>query len=58
MSDGTKVLPSDMDRRLDIPGMVKQDWETAEHGKVEMEELQRHDRRLREAAAARRKAAE
>ena len=50
MSDGTKVLPSDMDRRGDIPHIIKKEWEEAEHAKVEMEELQRHDRRLRAAA--------
>ena len=55
MSDGTKILPSDMDRRGDIPHMIRKEWEEAEEEKVKMEELQRHDARLRKAAADRRK---
>ena len=54
MSDGTKVLPSDMERRADIPPMISKDWKTAETIKHEMEEQQRADQRLRDAAAKRR----
>ena len=36
--------------RLDIPFMLQKDWESAENKKVEMEELQRHDAKLREQA--------
>ena len=43
-----------MEYRADIPPMLVKDWETAENAKVEIEELQRHDRRLREAVAKRR----
>ena len=38
MSDGSKVLPSDMERRADIPPMVRRDWKAAESMKHEMEE--------------------
>lgn len=54
MSDGTKVLPSDMERRPDIPPMIRKDWKEAEQIKHEMEEQQRADQRLRDAAAKRR----
>mmetsp|Transcript_10368 Transcript_10368/g.15958 ORF Transcript_10368/g.15958 Transcript_10368/m.15958 type:complete len:95 (+) Transcript_10368:1029-1313(+) len=57
MADGTFILPSDSDWRPDIPLMITHDWKEAEHHKVEMEELQRHDRRLREAAHKKRKEA-
>ena len=54
MTDGTCVLPSDMERRPDIPHMLRKDWKKAEEEKVKMEELQRHDARLRKAADDRR----
>ena len=37
LSDGTKILPSDMEKRKDIPPMLVKDWETAEKEKVAME---------------------
>ena len=36
-SDGTKILPSDMEKRPDIPHMLAKDWESAEREKVNME---------------------
>ena len=50
MSDGTIILPSDSEWRPDIAPMLSKDWEEAEKHKVEMEELQRHDAKLRKAA--------
>ena len=38
-SDGTKMLPSDMERRTDIPPMLIKDWDAAEKEKTEMEQL-------------------
>lgn len=32
-SDGTKLLPSDMGMRKDIPAMLIKDWDTAENEK-------------------------
>jgi len=49
------ILPSDMMHRSDIPFMIEKKWEEAEHAKVEMEELQRKDKKLRDEAEARRK---
>ena len=34
LNDGTKLLPSDMEYRADIPPMLVKDWETAEDAKV------------------------
>jgi hypothetical protein len=51
MSDGSLVLPSDTEKREDIPHMMRKDWEEAEKSKVAMEELQRHDKRLRTAGS-------
>jgi len=39
LSDGSVVLPSDMERRGDIPPMLRKDWKKAEEEKVRMEEL-------------------
>ena len=37
-ADGTKVLPSDTERRPDIPPMIMKDWKSAETHKIRMEE--------------------
>ena len=58
LRDGSRVLPSDMMNRTDIPFMIERNWEEAEKAKVEMEQQQRDDRKLREAAEKRRKAME
>ena len=52
---GYLILPSDSSKRPDGLAIIKKDWETAEAKKHEMEELQRHDKKLRTAAAERRK---
>ena len=54
-SDGTKMLPSDMERRTDIPPMLIKDWDAAEKEKTEMEQQQRDDEKRRDAAAKKRK---
>ena len=38
-ADGSCVLPSDRERRGDIPPMLRKDWKKAEEEKVKMEEL-------------------
>ena len=55
MLDGSIVLPSDMMKRADIPLMQEKKWEDAENAKLALEEQQRKDRTLREAAEKRRK---
>ena len=55
-SDGFQVLPSDTYRRIDVGPMFEKSWATAEKNKLELEELQRHDRKIREAAEKKRKA--
>ena len=55
-SDGFQVLPSDTYRRIDVGPMFEKAWATAEKNKLELEELQRHDRKIREAAEKKRKA--
>ena len=55
-SDGNKVLPSDSRKRIDVSPMYEKAWEQAEANKLKLEELQRHDRKLREAADKKRKA--
>ena len=54
MSDGTVILPSDSDLRPDIQPMIQGNWKEAEHQKFTMEEMQRFDRKLREAGEAKR----
>ena len=54
-SDGATVLPSDSYKRIDVGPMYEKSWEQAEANKLKLEELQRHDRRLREAAEKKRK---
>lgn len=49
--DGMLVLPSDMERRPDIPFMIKKEWNAAEEQKLKIEQIQRDDRKLREEAA-------
>ena len=44
-----------MFHRLDIQPMIDKNWEEAEKGKFEMEELQRYDAKLRKEAEKRRK---
>ena len=48
-------LPSDSSRRADGAAIMMEDWETAEAAKHELEQLQRHDAKLRKEAAERRK---
>ena len=48
------VLPSDCTQRLDSLTLAEGDVEAAQLRKNEMEELQRNDRKLREAAQKRR----
>ena len=55
MLDGLMILPSDMFKRPDIAFMLEKDWTSAETAKVEMEETQRNDRKLKEKAAKLRK---
>jgi|APSaa5957512535_1039671.scaffolds.fasta_scaffold838930_1 hypothetical protein len=43
MQDGQIILPSDMEKREDIPHMIAKDWEKAEIAKTKMEEQQRAD---------------
>ena len=56
MTNGEIILPSDMELREDLPPMIAKDWKEAEVAKNKMEDQQRKDYKLREAAAARRKA--
>jgi hypothetical protein len=51
------VLESDSHKRKDLIAIREKEWETAEAVKVELEELQRHDKKLRDEAKARRDAA-
>ena len=53
MSDGTMILPSDTDWRLDIEEIKNRNWEKAEQFKSEMEQTQRDDEKLRKEAAKR-----
>ena len=39
LSYNEPILESDTQKRLDIPHMITQNWEEAEKGKLEMEEL-------------------
>jgi len=48
---GEYLLPSDSTNRTDMQYMKLKDWEKAEHDKLQMEELQRHDKKLRTLAA-------
>ena len=57
MSDGSIVLKSDSYARIDVAPMHAKTWEKAEANKLELETLQRHDRKLREEAEKRRAAA-
>ena len=56
MSDGTLILPSDSDFRPDLAEMILKNWEQAEHHKVEQEQQQRNDEKLRKEAEKRRAA--
>mmetsp|Transcript_8529 Transcript_8529/g.14384 ORF Transcript_8529/g.14384 Transcript_8529/m.14384 type:complete len:85 (-) Transcript_8529:149-403(-) len=55
MSNGQIILPSDTDFRADIPPMLTKDWKEADRLKLQLEQRQRDDFKLREEAAARRK---
>lgn len=50
LSDGTIILESDSQKRADVLFMVEKDWENSEKVKVELEEMQRNDKKLRIAA--------
>lgn len=52
-SDGMIRLPSDMNNRNDIPLIFARDWDKAEEEKAKLEQLQRHDTKLRQEAAKR-----
>ena len=52
-ADGSIVLPSDFERRPDLPHMMKSDWIDAENKKVIIEQVQRNDNKLRNAALKR-----
>ena len=56
MSDGSIILASDTDLRPDIAPMKEKNWEEAEFHKCQMEQQQRDDAALREAAKMRRAA--
>ena len=49
---GFHILPSDSSERDDGQAIDKKIWEEAEAKKHEMEQLQRHDAKLRKEAAA------
>lgn len=51
---GEACLPSDSTRRVDSITLSQGDIDGAQRTKVELEELQRHDRKLREKLAQRR----
>ena len=51
---GEACLPSDSTRRLDSITLSQGDTNAAQRTKVELEELQRHDRKLRDKCAQRR----
>ena len=56
LSDDIKMLPSDTIHRLDYPLIrAKEDFEAAEAAKIKLEEAQRADKKLRVAAAEKRK---
>lgn len=52
------ILPSDSSRRTDLIAITAENWEEAEAQKHELEELQRHDKKLREASGKGREAPE
>lgn len=49
-----KLLPSDSYQRADLNFIIEKKWDEAEAAKHELEELQRHDKKLRTAAEERR----
>ena len=49
LSDGLKVLESDTRNRKDVMPMINENWQEAEKSKLELEELQRKDKKLRTA---------
>lgn len=51
LSGGLKVLKSDTRNRKDVMPMIDHQWEEAEKNKLELEEDQRNDKKLRTAAA-------
>ena len=50
VEDPEILLPSDSQNRLDMHPLVERDYQLAEKYKVELEELQRKDKKLRVAA--------
>ena len=47
LNDGTKILESDTRNRQDVPPMIEKNWEEAEKAKLQLEEQQRKDKKLR-----------
>ena len=47
LNDGTKILESDTRNRQDVPPMISKNWEEAENAKLQLEEQQRKDKKLR-----------
>lgn len=50
LSDGLKVLESDTRQRKDVMPMIHEQWEVAEKSKLDLEDEQRNDKKLRTAA--------
>ena len=55
ISDNQLMLESDSQNRIDVPFIYNSIWEEAEKAKVELEELQRADKKLRVKAGEKRK---
>eukprot|EP00347_Sterkiella_histriomuscorum_P017855 403347716 len=52
--EAVKVLPSDSQNRGDMKNLIDRNFDQAEKNKIDMEELQRHDKKLRVAVKKRR----
>ena len=46
-TDGAQGLKSDTSQRIDVEPIQTENWEEAEKNKLELEELQRADKKLR-----------
>ena len=51
LSDGLRTLESDTRNRKDVGPMIEENWEEAEKAKLELENAQRNDKKLRTAKA-------